>query len=41
MIVFRGFIEDFLTGNIYPVVRFPRQIIEVEGMTEHIYYEEE
>jgi hypothetical protein len=35
---FEGFMEDFLTGHIYPIVKFQEQIIEFRGLTEHIYY---
>jgi len=37
---FKGFMVDFLTDHIYPIVEFPKQIIEIQGMTEYIYYEE-
>lgn len=36
--LFNGFFEDFFTGHLYPVVKFPEQVIEVKGITEHIYY---
>jgi len=35
---FKGLFVDFLTGHVYPIVRFPKQIIETEGLTEHISY---
>ncbi len=38
---FVGWWEDFLTGHIYPIIQFPKQIKEVKGNTEHIYYEKD
>jgi hypothetical protein len=38
---FVGWWEDFFTGHIYPIIQFPKQIREVKGNTEHIYYEKD